>query len=431
MRYLLLLLLFPSLSYAGCHPGVNYGQYPITAGNPVCAPYSGSTLGGCFAYCGGASENTLCVEFPLASPPTKGPYTTNGNECQYYTGSDSNSSGNSGGNNGGTDGTNQNPNGLVDVGTIIVGDKYVTDFGKGFNVLANNVNQSAAKVQKSVSDLAKQLDNAMDLNNARYMDPFLSNLSRIAQNTSGMSEGGASTVDHEMAGYLKSIYDQTVADSARTEAYRSSYFDLIEGFRHDVSRFPDAGSGNGNGNGTTAADWQNLRNSLNSLDSWERINSHELSQMQMYLSGISSSSNYIASLLQDSIKGPDVDGDGVGDGVPCEGPLCNFSQPTTGGGSGLSSVFGEQDIAGIKQQVTERKADIQEQMDQIKGVFSPGKLQVSGSYENDYHDINGANIDLSGKSNIELFFSLGPKQVIWFLAVLIAFGILLGGRKDA
>lgn len=435
MRYLLLLLLFPSLSYAACHPGVNYGQYPITAGNPVCAPYSGSTLGGCFAYCGGASENTLCVEFPLASPPTKGPYTTNGNECQYYTGSDSNSSGNSGGNNGGTDGTNQNPNGLVDVGTIIVGDKYVTDFGKGFNVLANNVNQSAAKVQKSVSDLAKQLDNAMDLNNARYMDPFLSNLSRIAQNTSGMSEGGASTVDFEMAGYLKSIYDQTVADSARTEAYRSSYFDLIEGFRHDVSRFPDAGSGNGNGNGTTAADWQNLRNSLNSLDSWERINSHELSQMQMYLSGISSSSNYIASLLQDSIKGPDVDGDGVGDGVPdkpCEGPLCSFTPPSgSGSSSGFSSVFDDKSIADVKSKIEDKNKAITDKMQDIKSVFKQSDIQITGSYDNDYKNIMGADIDLSGKSNWELFFNSGPKVALWLLALLIAFGILMGGRKNA
>ncbi|MNY55394.1 hypothetical protein D3C86_1913680 [compost metagenome] len=94
-------------------------------------------------------------------------------------------------------------------------------------------------------------------------------------------------------------------------------------------------------------------------------------------------------------------------------------------------MFGEVAIAGVKQQVTDKKAEIQAQMDEIKGVFSPGKLEVSGNYENDYHDINGARVDLSGKSNIELFFSSGPAQVIWFLAVLIAFGILLGGRRDA
>jgi len=100
-------------------------------------------------------------------------------------------------------------------------------------------------------------------------------------------------------------------------------------------------------------------------------------------------------------------------------------------GKGLSDVFGEVAIAGVKQQVTEKQVEIQAQMDEIKGVFSPGKLEVSGTYENDYHNINGAKVDLSGKSNIELFFSSGASQVIWFLAVLIAFGILMGGRRDA
>lgn len=455
MRYLLPLLLFPSLSYAGCHPGVNYGQYPITAGNPVCAPYSGSSLGGCVAYCGGAAGNTLCVEFPLASPPTKGPYTTNGNECQYYTGSDSNSSGNSGGNNSGTDGTNQNPNGLVDVGAIMVGDKYVTDFGKGFNVVANNVNQSAAKVQKSVSDLAKQLDNAMDLNNARYMDPFLSNLSRIAQNTSGMSEGGASTVDFEIAGYLKSINDKSVLDPTMWNNHHAELMGVLHDIRKDISyvngTWPQeqsylesinanlssiANGGGGGGGGLS----EGAINSIYQLDD----NVGQLKEVfagdySPYLKSAMDSAQLLSDIsgkLDKISNGSGGDGEGnggEGDGdKPCEGPLCTFMPPSSSGsGSGLSSVFGEQDIAGIKQQVTERKADIQEQMDQIKGVFSPGKLQVSGSYENDYHDINGANIDLSGKSNIELFFSLGPKQVIWFLAVLIAFGILLGGRKDA
>lgn len=423
MRYLLPLLLFPSLSYAGqCPAGTNVGNNVITAPNTICIPFSASPVGGCLAYCGGGAGSSVCVEFPNASPPSKGPYVTSGSPCGF--------DGESPGDGNSTD-TNTGPDGGDYVGRMVVGPDVITDIGLGFNSVSKNVVTGSNSIKGAIDKFSNRLISKIDLNNDRYMQFITSDIARIAQNTTALGENAATTVDHEMAGYLKSIYDQTVADSARTEAYRSSYFDLIEGFRHDVSRFPDAGSGNGNGNGTTAADWQNLRNSLNSLDSWERINSHELSQMQMYLSGISSSSNYIASLLQDSIKGPDVDGDGVGDGVPCEGPLCNFSQPTTGGGSGLSSVFGEQDIAGIKQQVTERKADIQEQMDQIKGVFSPGKLQVSGSYENDYHDINGANIDLSGKSNIELFFSLGPKQVIWFLAVLIAFGILLGGRKDA
>ncbi|PCK17428.1 hypothetical protein CEY02_20020, partial [Bacillus pumilus] len=117
---------------------------------------------------------------------------------------------------------------------------------------------------------------------------------------------------------------------------------------------------------------------------------------------------------------------------PCTGPLCTFTPPSSSGsGSGLSSVFSDEDIEGLKQKVADRKDDIQDQMAEVRKVFSPGKLEISGTYDNDYQDIHGARVDLSGKSNLELFFSLGPKQVLWFLAVLIAFGILLGGRKDA
>lgn len=435
MRYLLPLLLFPSLSYAQCHAGVNYGQYPITAGNPVCAPYTGSSLGGCFAYCGGSDAGSVCVEFPLGNPPSKGPYFSNGNECQYYSGSDGNSSGNSGGNPGGTDGTNQGGNGVVDVGAIMVGDKYASDLGKGFNAVANNVNKSSEKVQKSVKELAEQLDAARLWDNSNYMDVFKTELQKISYNTSGIGSAG-SNGNHELSGYLKSLYDQTVADSARTETYRSQFKQMFETLSHSVSLIP-TNSSNGGGNGTTAADWQNLRQQLDSLDSWQRIHAHDLSQMQLYLSGISSSTNYIAQLVKDSTQGPDTNGDGIGDGLPekpCTGPLCTFTPPSSSGsgsGSGLSSVFSEKDIEGIKQKVADRKSDIQGQMDEVRKVFSPGKLEISGTYDNDYQDIHGARVDLSGKSNFELFFSLGPKQVLWFLAVLIAFGILLGGRKDA
>ena len=59
------------------------------------------------------------------------------------------------------------------------------------------------------------------------------------------------------------------------------------------------------------------------------------------------------------------------------------------------------------------------------------KYTVLIMWYNDYHDINGVRVDLSGKSNLELFFNSGPKMAIWFLAVLLAFSILMGGRKNA
>lgn len=394
----------------------------MTAGNPVCAPYSGSSLGGCFAYCGGGGTGTACVEFRNDNPPNKGPYITNGNECQYKNAGDSNSGGNVGGNPDGKDGTHVGPAGTVDVGSIMVGDKYVSDFGKGFNVVANNVNMSAERIRKSITDLATQLDNDRRSDNANYNNFMISNLERIAQNTSGLLQGGGTgQYDHEIVGYLKSINDKTVLDPSfwmneisedreRAQYYYSNMRDLVA----HIDGILEWGPNNGGGN--DSAQLSNISNNSDSLLK-AAMDQYDLTE----------------SILNELKKGGTGDG-GTGDGGtggPCEGPLCSFSEPTVGGGSGLSSVFGEQDIAGIKQQVTERKADIQEQMDQIKGVFSPGKLQVSGSYDNDYHDINGAKIDLSGKSNIELFFSLGPKQAIWFLAVLIAFGILLGGRKNA
>lgn len=435
MRYLLFLLsLNPVITYAGCIAGVSYGQYPITAGNPVCAPYTGSSLGGCSALCGGAAGSTVCVEFPNNSPPTKGPYITTGNECSYKNGSESGSFGNSGGNPSGVDGTNESPTGLVDVGQILVGDKLTTDLGVGFNAVSNNVNKSATKIQKSVKELAKQLEDARSWDNANYMDVFKTELEKISYNTSGIGSAG-SNGNHELSGYLKSLYDQTVADSIRTETYRDKFIDRFDSLAHSVSLIPTNANGSGGGNGTTAADWQNLRQQLDSLDSWQRIHAHDLSQMQLYLSGMSSSTNYIAQLIKDSTQGPDINGDGIGDGLPekpCTGPLCSFTPPSgTGQGSALSSVFDESSITDIKGKVADKNKAINDKLQEIKSVFKQSDVTISGTYDNDYQNIMGAKVDLSGKSNWELFFNSGPRAALWLLAILIAFGILLGGRKNA
>ncbi|MGL6616302.1 hypothetical protein ACSZN6_01240 [Aeromonas hydrophila] len=414
MRLLLPLLLFPSLSYATCHPGVNYGQYPIGAGNPVCAPYSGSSLGGCSALCGGSAGSSVCVEFPNASPPTKGPYITDGHECTYKDGSESGSYGNSGGNPSGVDGTHESPTGLVDVGQILVGDKLTTDFGVGFNSVSNNINKSATKIQKSVKDLAKQLEDARGWDNANYMDVFKTELQKISYNTSGIGNSG-SNGNHELTGYLKSINDKTVLGLSMWNNHHAELMQVFNDIRRDmlyIGGFPNQ------------QELININQNTNAMKS-SLLNNESQAFNQFYM----------LSQILDELKKDKGNGNGGGDGggdKPCQGPLCTFTPPSSSGSdSGLSSVFSEKDIEGIKQKVADRKSDIQGQMDEVRKVFSPGKLEISGTYDNDYQDIHGARVDLSGKSNLELFFSLGPKQVLWFLAVLIAFGILLGGRKDA
>lgn len=428
MRYLLLLLLCPSFSYAQCHAGVSYGQYPITAGNPVCAPYTGSSLGGCFALCGGAAGNTACIMFPNASPPTKGPYITDGNECTYKDGSDSGSIGNSGGNPSGTDGTNESVGGLVDVGRILIGDKLTTDLGVGFNAVSNNVNKSATKVQKSVKELANQLEDDRLWDNANYMDVFKTELQKISYNTSGIGSAG-SNGNHELSGYLKSLYDQTVADSARTDAYRSEFKQMFESLSYSVSHmagFPNQQeliNINQNTNSMTkelvniSQNSNSLKGTLWNISDEVQRQSYDIADMLTELKKISS--------------GEGGNGEGGGD-KPCEGPLCSFTPPSgTGSSSGFSSVFDEKSIVDLKSKIEDKNKAITDKMQDIKSVFKQSDIQITGSYDNDYQNIMGAEIDLSGKSNWELFFSSGPRAALWLLAILIAFGILMGGRKNA
>jgi len=125
------------------------------------------------------------------------------------------------------------------------------------------------------------------------------------------------------------------------------------------------------------------------------------------------------------------DGGGSGGDKPCKGPLCDFTKPSPSSGSALSKVFSDDSIEDIKKRVENKDNEITAAMDDVKSVFAPKELTISGTYNNDYHDINGVRVDLSGKSNMELFFNSGPKMAIWFLAVLIAFSVLMGGRKNA
>jgi hypothetical protein len=138
----------------------------------------------------------------------------------------------------------------------------------------------------------------------------------------------------------------------------------------------------------------------------------------------------IASKL-DGIQDALSNGGAGGGDKPCTGPLCSFNKPSGASGSALSKVFSTESIDYVKKQIDYKDTEISDAMNDIKSVFAPEELTITGTYNNDYHDINGVRVDLSGKSNLELFFNSGPKMAIWFLAVLLAFSILMGGRKNA
>ncbi|MFQ2110157.1 hypothetical protein [Aeromonas rivipollensis] len=424
MRYLSIFLLSPSLAYAACAPGVNYGSLDISTPSPVCIAYSGSTLGGCSAYCGGGGGGTVCVELPAATPPIKGPYFSDGNECTLSGGGDGGGD-NGGGGNGGHNssaviGEYANPPRLVNY--MAVGPNRETDLAPAFDSmltelgmlkigvghLKKNTNHQInllADIEYDTSriyDTLNQIQNH-DIQLGYDLDSNLtsiqSSLNAIVENTSGNGssgggDGGGSSGDTKA---LVSMMGSAMGMWASTQGNTYSTNDTLGYVNRELGAFRDQST-------TIAREQLGLQKTI----------SDDLSA------------------IRDAIKNGSGSGGEGGEGdKPCSGPLCTFSPSGAVPGSGLSDVFGEVAIAGVKQQVTDKKAEIQAQMDEIKGVFSPGKLEVSGNYENDYHDINGARVDLSGKSNIELFFSSGPAQVIWFLAVLIAFGILLGGRRDA
>ncbi|WP_395950158.1 hypothetical protein ACFWHB_10790 [Aeromonas mytilicola subsp. aquatica] len=475
MRYLSIFLLSPSLAYAACAPGVNYGSLDISTPSPVCIAYSGSTLGGCSAYCGGGGGGTVCVELPAATPPIKGPYFSDGNECTLSGGGDGGGDNGGGDNGGGDNGGGDNGGGdpfMHRSPPLWVYDGGSVNLAHGFDAVSTNIERFKNSYEST--EYAK-----------RYELKFIAkDIAKIAQNTTGMNGGVGSygSLFFEMTAHLKSLSEKSVfepnfwndKDIARTKQLSDmrqdiSYLGGELQYITDILRSGGGSSGGGSGGGELAAiqammqsnmstmgsisgntrsmdsNLRNMSGKLGSIDStlstMNSTNSSQLGDMQGSLAAIKGmtqqalQSGWGNSGGGQGGDGGDGDGDG-GDGgeggdKPCTGPLCTFSPSGSVPGNGLSDVFGEVAIAGVKQQVTDKQVEIQAQMDEIKGVFSPGKLEVSGNYENDYHDINGARVDLSGKSNIELFFSSGPAQVIWFLAVLIAFGILLGGRRDA
>lgn len=432
MRYLLPLLFIPSFAFAACAPGVNYGSAHIVSPNPICYVYSGSTLGGCYAYCGGGVDGSVCVEFPSAVPPTRGPYFSSGQEC---TPSENNGPGSDPNPPVGEDGTAIGGDGVVNMGELWVGPTSHSDLGKGFNVVSNNIRVSSEKV---VGAIQKQTDNIsqnlQDLG-GRYLNSLTTYLPNISSNTAAISNSISSMpfdlrVSKE---YLSSI-DRNIAKLA-----------------------PGSGSGGGSGDtelirdilqNTYSMDYgiMSIYNSTTSLSGQlsgvlnmqgENINAirgvggniiDKLSQIANNRPWGNSEFAQIASKLDEIKKSID---NGAGVEKPCKGPLCSFNKPSGASGSALSKVFSTESIDDVKKQIENKDTEISDVMNDVKSVFAPEELTITGTYNNDYHDINGVRVDLSGKSNLELFFNSGPKMAIWFLAVLLAFSILMGGRKNA
>ncbi|MCY9838258.1 hypothetical protein [Aeromonas media] len=433
MRYLSIFLLSPSLAYAACAPGVNYGSLDISTPSPVCIAYSGSTLGGCSAYCGGGGGGTVCVELPAATPPIKGPYFSDGNECTLSGGGDGGGD-NGGGDNGGGDGGTGGDGGAPyyypfknQVSPIGVGGQYQEATTRALKQIDEDIRWSAIKFyEQGEASLAT-------------FKTFSHDLMKVTDALTIQSNSA------EESGKTQFAIWQTLSRSEDTLLHLTNC--VVNPLANNCGHL--AGSSGGGSSGDTKAlvsmmgsamgMWASTQgNTYSTNDTLGYVNrelgafrdqSTTIAREQL---GLQKTISDDLSAIRDAIKNGSGSGGEGGEGdKPCSGPLCTFSPSGAVPGSGLSDVFGDVAIAGVKQQVTDKKAEIQAQMDEIKGVFSPGKLEVSGNYENDYHDINGARVDLSGKSNIELFFSSGPAQVIWFLAVLIAFGILLGGRRDA
>lgn len=468
MRYLSVLLLSPSLAYAACAPGVNYGSLGINSPSPICIAYSGSSLGGCSAYCGGGAGSSVCVELPLNTPPSKGPYFSDGNECEIGGGGDDGGGDNGGGDNGGGDNGDIGPNApMFHAPATVVGDLQIANLAPAFDSVSKNIERLKNLVRRE--SLASRYE----------MSFMVKDLARIAQNTTGMNGGAGSygPLLFEMNAHLKSLSERSVfepnfwndKDIARTKQLSDmrqdiSYLGGELQYITDILRSGGGSSGGGSGGGELAAiqammqsnmstmgsisgntrsmdsNLRNMSGELGSIGSTLRTmnstNSSQLGDMQGSLAAIKGMTQQaLQSGWGNSGGGQGGDG-GDGDGgeggdKPCTGPLCSFNKPSSSSGSALSKVFSTESIDDVKKQIENKDTEISDAMNDIKSVFAPEELTITGTYNNDYHDINGVRVDLSGKSNLELFFNSGPKMAIWFLAVLLAFSILMGGRKNA
>lgn len=455
MRYLFPLLFIPSAAFAACAPGVNYGSIHILSPNPVCFTYSGSTLGGCYAYCGGVdglSGGSVCVEFPNAVPPTRGPYFSNGQEC---TPSDNNGPGSDPRPPVGEDGTATGDNGVVDVGSMWVGQNSHADIGKGFSVVSNNVRVGSAKVVGEIKNLTGKFDTfAFDA--SQYLRESSQDLKRITNNTANLANAigqSGETInaqlmkinqsqvldssfwnnkEERLIGTLNDMRTQISHIGGNVSPEESAYYNSSLSYLQNIAFFAENGPHGGSGGGSGGGLPESVTTSIYNLDdNIYKINQTLSGRNSPYINGMNQSNKLLRDISGKLDKLGQGSGGGEGGDKPCEGPLCDFTKPPASSGSGLSSVFSEESIADVKKQVEAKDGEITDAMKDVKSVFISEELKINGTYNNDYQDIHGVKVDLSGKSNMELFFNSGPRTAIWFLAVLVAFSILMGGRKNA
>lgn len=427
MRYLLPLLFSPFAAFAGCAPGVNYGSAHIVSPNPICYVYSGSSLGGCYAYCGGSENGSVCVELPNAVPPTRGPYFSSGQEC---TPNDNNGPGKDPNPPVGEDGTAVGGDGVVNMGELWVGQNSHADLGKGFNVVSNNVRVASEKVSGDIKDFSRKFE-SFSFDASKYLSESSQDLKRITNNTANLANAigqGNETLNAQ----LMMLNGKQVLDSSFWNNKEERLIGTLNDIRKDMSymnswpqqesyleRILASMNNSGGGGGGDGKDYtQQLTGISRSLESISWNVGDQLLATESILAEIKKSG------------GSGGSGEGGGD-KPCEGPLCSFNKPSGSSGSALSKVFSTESIDDVKKQIENKDNEISDAMNDVKSVFAPEELTITGTYNNDYHDINGVRVDLSGKSNLELFFNSGPKMAIWFLAVLLAFSILMGGRKNA
>lgn len=414
MRYLSVLLLSPSLAYAACAPGVNYGSLGISSPSPTCIAYSGSSLGGCSAYCGGGAGSTVCVELPLDTPPSKGPYFSDGNECELGGGGDDGGGDNGGGDNGGGD------NGGApyyypfkdQISPIGVGGQYQEATTAALKRIDEDLRWTAIKMYgQGEQSLATFKDFSKDLR--KVTDALTTQI--IGSEQVGLINNQMLSTLNRSENTLSAIK----GDVASLKAMQQSSMSIIGSIRGNT--------------GSMDSSLQNMSGQLGTIEgtlrSLNSTSSSQLGDMQNSLAAIKGMTlQALNSGWGNSGGGPGDDGGGD---KPCTGPLCSFTKPSRSSGSALSKVFSNESIEDVKVLIENKDNEISAAMNDIKSVFAPEELTITGTYNNDYHDINGVRVDLSGKSNLELFFNSGPKMAIWFLAVLLAFSILMGGRKNA
>ncbi|OCQ44260.1 hypothetical protein A6767_04270 [Aeromonas veronii] len=324
------------------------------------------------------------------------------------------------------------------MGELWVGQNSHADLGKGFNVVSNNVRVASEKVSGDIKDFSRKFE-SFSFDASKYLSESSQDLKRIANNTANLANAigqGNETLNAQLMKLNQSrVLDHSFwlnemnQDREKAQYYYSNMRDLVSQIHGILEWGPNNGGGNNNGGGSGLPDAA-LNSIYNMEEDISKLNELFGGRYSPYMKGMMDTNQ----LLNDISGKLDNLGEGGGQGggdKPCEGPLCDFTKPSGSSGSALSNVFSAESIDEVKKQVENKDTEIMAAMNDVKSVFAPEQLAIIGTYSNDYHDINGARVDLSGKSNMELFFNSGPKMVIWFLAVLIAFSILMGGRKNA